>query len=148
MKNTAPAICQSLTKLYNLALSTSIFPDPWKKSNVCPVFKKNDKQIKGNYRGISLLCNVSKVFERLIYNPLYEYLIANGLLTPKNSGFKQNDSTINQLIKITHDIYNGLEMNHESRMVFLDISKAFDRVWHEGLLFKLRQEFRIHLFSY
>ena len=139
LKNTASGISPSLTKLFNHSLAASCFPDSWKKSNVCPVFKKNDKQIKSNYRPISLLCNVSKVFERLIFNVLYEYFLRHELLTPKNSGFRPNDSTINQLLKIVHDIYNGLELQKEARMVFLDVSKAFDRVWHEGLLFKLRQ---------
>mgnify|MGYP002259906745 FL=1 len=139
LKNTASGICHPLTKLFNHSLQHSHFPLPWKKSNVCPVFKKNNKQSKENYRPISLLCNVSKVFERLIYNVFYEYLITNNLLTTKNSGFKKNDSTINQLVSILHDIYNGLELSKEARMVFLDISKAFDRVWHEGLLFKLKQ---------
>ena len=137
LKSCAPGICHSLTKLFNFCLTRSSFPDSWKKSNLCPVYKKGNKQLKENYRPISLLCNVSKVFERLVYNIFYEYLISNNLLSSKNSGFKKNDSTINQLISILHDIYNGIEMGNEARMVFLDISKAFDRVWHAGLIFKL-----------
>ena len=139
LKNTAMSICRPLTNIFKLSLSLSCFPDSWKKSNICPVFKKSNRQIKSNYRPISLLCNVSKVFERLVFNALYEYLIGNNLLTPKNSGFKANDSTINQLVYIVHNIYNGLEQSKEARMVFLDVSKAFDKVWHAGLLFKLRQ---------
>ena len=135
LKNTASGISPYLTKLFNHSLRTSSFPDSWKKCNVCPVFKKNDKQTKSNYRPISLLCNVSKVFERLIYNVLYGYFMRYELLTSRNSGFRSNDSTINQLLKILHDIYNGLELQKEAMMVFLDISKAFDRVWHVGLLF-------------
>ena len=139
LKNTAKSISKSLCKLFNLSLSSGKFPSVWKKSNICPIYKKGDRQTKSNYRPVSLLCNVSKVLERLVFNRFYEYLVANNLLTPKNSGFKVNDSTINQLISIVHQIYNGLECKHEVRMVFLDVSKAFDKVWHEGLLFKLRQ---------
>ena len=139
LKNTATSISKPLAKIFNMSLNVSHFPDSWKRSNICPVFKKSNKQIKSNYRPISLLCNVSKVFERLVYNHLYEYLLSNNLLTEKNSGFKANDSTVNQLISILHNIYNGLENSKEARMVFLDISKAFDKVWHVGLLFKLRQ---------
>ena len=139
LKNCAPSIASSLTTLFNHCLSNSFFPDSWKKSNVCPVHKKSNKQLKENYRPISLLCNVSKVLERVVYNIFYEYLTSNNILSQKNSGFKKNDSTINQLASILHIIYNGLEMGREARMVFLDISKAFDRVWHTGLLFKLKQ---------
>ena len=55
------------------------------------------------------------------------------------SGFKQKDSTVNQLLSIVHKLYSGLDNNENACLVFLDISKAFDRVWHEGLLFKLKQ---------
>ena len=139
LKQTGPSICKPLSRLFNFSLSAGAFPVQWKKSNTCPVHKKSDMQLKSNYRPISLLCNVSKIFERLVYNTLYEYLMSNNLLTRRNSGFVSNDSTINQLISIVHKIYNGLELSKEARMVFLDISKAFDRVWHHGLLFKLRQ---------
>jgi hypothetical protein len=63
----------------------------------------------------------------------------NRLLDERNSGFKQNDSTVNRLIQITQNIYNNLDKNQDTTMVFLDISKAFDKVWHKGLLGKLNQ---------
>ena len=71
---------------------------------------------------------------------LFEFLKSNNLLTPMQSGFKPGDSCINQLIAITHNIYAAFDANPliEVRGVFLDISKAFDRVWHEGLLYKLK----------
>jgi hypothetical protein len=70
---------------------------------------------------------------------MYKYLSENRLLTAKNSGFKENDSTINQLIYIVHNIYKNLESKKDTCMIFLDLSKAFDRVYHPGLLFKLKQ---------
>ena len=128
LKNTAHSICNPLTKIFKLSLNQAYFPLSWKRSNICPVFKKSNRQIKSNYRPISLLCNVSRVFERIMFNALYEYLTANDLLTHKNSGFKAGDSTINQLVYLLHIIYNGLELSKEARMVFLDVSKAFDKV--------------------
>ena len=77
------------------------------------------------------------MFERIIYDTLYEYLVNNKLLTPKNSGFKKGESTICQLVSICHKLYEGLDNQKHIRMVFLDASKAFDKVWHRGLLFKL-----------
>ena len=81
-----------------------------------------------------------KLFEKLIFDEIYVHLVKkNDLLTPNQSGFRPGDSTVNQLLSITYCIYTAFEEfpSRETRAVFLDISKAFDKVWHEGLLFKL-----------
>ena len=78
-------------------------------------------------------------FERLIYNNLCEYFIDNDLISRNQSGFKPGDSYINHLISITHEIYESFDDGFEVRGVFLDISKAFDKVWHEGLIYKMKQ---------
>ena len=93
-----------------------------------------------NYRPISLLPIFSKVFERLIYNSLYNYFIQNKLFTECQSGFMPGDSCVAQLLSITHEIYNSFDYNPsvDIRGVFLHISKAFDKVWHDGLIFKLQ----------
>ena len=126
--------------LFRNSFEDSTFRVDWKKANVIPIHKKNDKQIISNYRPISLLPICSKIFERIIFNNLYKFLDDNKLLNPNQSGFKSNDSCIHQLIKITHDIYKAFDANpsFETRAVFLDLSKAFDRVWHKGLLFKIK----------
>jgi ribonuclease P/MRP protein subunit RPP40 len=82
---------------------------------------------------------MSKVFERIIHDQLYSYSITNNLLNECNSGFKKFDSAINRLISITNDIHKGLDKHKEIILIFLDISKAFDRVWPPGMLFKLKQ---------
>lgn len=139
LKICARAIAEPLTRLFNYSLQTHKFPSTWKFSNVVPIHKKNSRNDKANYRPISLLCNTSKVMERLIHNKIYSYLITNSLLTPLNSGFKKHDSAVNQLIVLYDNICKSLEQKHDVRLVFLDLSKAFDRVWHKGLLFKLKQ---------
>ena len=80
-----------------------------------------------------------RLFEKFIFDKIYDHSVKNDLLTLNQSGFCPDDSTINQLLSITYCIYTAFEEfpSRETRAVFLDISKAFDKVWHEGLLFKL-----------
>ena len=81
------------------------------------------------------------MFERIIFKYLYNYFQANNLITKKQSGFRPGDSTTNQLIDFVNDIHLSFDKKSslEVRSVFLDISIAFDKVWHEGLIFKLQQ---------
>ena len=76
--------------------------------------------------------------ERCVFKYLYNFIHDNDILTPSQSGFRPNDSTVNQLLSITSDFYRALDQGKEVRIVFFDISKAFDQVWHRGLLFKLQ----------
>ena len=70
---------------------------------------------------------------------MFSFFLANNLLAPNQSGFKPSDSCINQLLSITHEICSSFDEGFEVRSVFLDISKAFNKVWHEGIIFKLQQ---------
>ena len=117
-----------------------MFPSDWKTSNVVPVHKKNNAQNQCNYRLVSLLCNVSKIFERLVYNNMYSFLMENKLLNPHNSGFHSGDGTVSQLSSITQKLTEALDDGEDVRIVFLDLSKAFDKVWHKGVLFKLKRK--------
>ena len=127
--------------IFRNILLTSIYPDIWKLANVTPIFKKGDKQLIKNYRPISLLPICGKMFEKIVFNNLYSYLNASNLITKNQSGFRPGDSTINQLLYLVNEIHQAFEnlKSLEVRAVFLDISKAFDKVWHEGLIFKLKQ---------
>ena len=132
-------ICKPLELIFKQALTTGVFPSEWKKGNIVPCYKKGDKQNIKNYRPVSLLPICGKFFERLIFNEMFSFFLANNLLAPNQSGFKPGDSCINQLLSITHEIYSSFDDGFEVRSVFLDISKAFDKVWHEGIIFKLQQ---------
>jgi hypothetical protein len=138
LKETADTICLPLSSLINVSFDTGKVPAMWKKANVSPVHKKDSRSIIGNYRPISLLSIPAKVQERVVFRRLYSYLTDCDLLTPKNSGFKERDSAILQLINIVDKIYQALEAGKDVNMVFLDVSKAFDRVWHKGLVHKLK----------
>ena len=134
------SIAKPLCKLFKNCFETSTFPAEWKKGNIIPVFKKGDKQSVSNYRPISLLPIFSKIFERIIFNAIFNYMDQNNFFNPNQSGFRPGDSCIHQLISITHDIHKSFDANpsQEVRALFLDISKAFDRVWHKGLLYKIK----------
>ena len=111
-----------------------------KRGNLTPVHKKGDKWKVGNYRPIYLLPILGKIFEKCIYDSIYSYFEQNDLFSSCQSGFRKNDSCISQLLSITHEIFKGFDANPplDTCGVFLDISKAFDKVWHEGLIFKLQ----------
>ena len=127
--------------IFRNILLISIYPDIWKLANVIPIFKKGDKQVINNYRPISLLPICGNMFEKIVFNNLYSYLDANNLITKNQSGFRPGDSTTNQLLYLVNEIHQAFEnpKSLEVRSVFLGISKAFDKVWHDGLIFKLKQ---------
>ena len=79
------------------------------------------------------------MLERLMFNEMFNFFIENKLISPNQSGFKPGNSCINQLLSITHEIYESFDVGLEVRSVFLDISKAFDKVWHDGIIYKLTQ---------
>ena len=134
------SLLKPLIILFKNSTKPSHYSDIWKRSNIIPVHKKNDKQLVKNYRPISLLPIFGKNFEKIIFNKIYYFLMEEKLLNPNQSGFRPSGSCINQLLAITHEIFEAFDCNPplEVRSVFLDISNAFDKVWHEGLLYKLK----------
>ena len=133
------SICKPLYLIFSQCIDTSSFPLDWKKANVVSAHKKGDKQCLKNYRPVPLLPICGKILERLIFNEMFRFLIENNLIYSNQSGFKQGDSCINQLLSITREISKSFDDGFEVRGVFLDISKAFDKVWHKGIIFKLKQ---------
>ena len=113
----------------------------WKLANVIAIFEKGDKQLIKNYRPISLLRICGKMFEKIIFNNLYNYLNTNNIITKNQSGFCPGDSTTNQLLYLVNEIHKAFDdpVSLKVCVVFLYISKAFNKVWHDGLLFKLNQ---------
>ena len=132
-------IVEPLCMIFEKSLATGQYPSMWKKANIISVHKKGSRQCKSNYSPISLLPIFGKLFKKLLFDSMYNHLCTNGLISDQQSGFRPGDSTTNQLLSITHKIYTGFEESpsRETRAVFLNFSKAFDRVWHEGLLYKL-----------
>ena len=133
------SICKNLSIIFNDCLNEGKFPHERKKAKVVSVLKKGNKQSLENYRTIFLQPICSKVFERLIYNEIFTFFTENSLTSPNQSGFTPGDSCVNQLLVITYKICKLFVEEFEVRGIFLDISKAFDKVWQEGLLLKLNQ---------
>ena len=128
-----------LAILFNRSLFEGVFPNLWKMANVIPTYKKGDKSSVTNYRPVSLLNWCGKLLERIIFKHMYNFFLENNLLYKYQSRFLPKNSTTFQLVDIYHHICQSFDSKQFSCMVFCDISKAFDRVWHKGLLFKLRQ---------
>ena len=122
------------------SLKNGIFQDIRKKGNTILTHKKEDKTLINNYRPTSLLPIFGKIFERVICNSLFNYFPSNKLFTPSQSGFLLGDPRIAQLLSIIHEIQTAFDKNPTAdvRGVFLDILKAFYKVWHDGLIFKLK----------
>ena len=126
-----------LVILFKNSTKSSYYPNIWKRCNIIPVHKKNDKQLVNNYRSISLLHIFRNICEKIIFNRIYNFLLEEKLLNPNQSGFCPSDSCVNQLRTITHEIFEAFDCNPPLgvRSVFLDTSKDFDKVWHECLLY-------------
>ena len=101
------SLLKPLLILFKNSLKLSYYPDIWKKSNIIPAHKKNDKQLLNNYRPISLLPIFGKIFEKIIFNRIYDFLLKEELLNPNQSGFRPSDSCINQLLEITLEIFEA-----------------------------------------
>lgn len=113
-------------------------PDIWEKANVSPIHKKDDKTAVENHRPISLLSSFGKTLEKVVHKHVHNFLLENNVITPFQSGFVPGDSTVNQPLDLYNTFSRALDEGKEVRVVFCDISKAFDWVWQKGLIAKLK----------
>ena len=137
LKIAAPIIYQSLTDIFNLSISSSVFPSEWKMAKVAPIFKSGDRDDLNNYRPISVLPTIARVFERLIFEQLYAYFNENEFLYSHQSGFRALHSTVTALIDMTNEWCYNIDKGMVNGVLFLDLKKAFGTVNHEILLRKL-----------
>ena len=131
----APAIADSLTYIFNQAITLASFPDEWKIARVIPLFKSGHRNMPGNYRPISILPAISKIMERILYSQLYNYLTEYGLLSSAQFGFSKSHSTATALLDCTNEWYMNIDKKMFNLVVFIDLKKAFDTVNH-GILVK------------
>ena len=146
LKNCEPELSYIRAKLFNKCLKESYFPDCWKVSSVVPVFKNvGERSTAKNYRPVSLLSVVSKVFEKSVNNRIVDHLEKCGLFSDFQYGFRSSRSTADLLTVVSDRIARAFNRSGATRAVALDTSKAF---WHAGLLHKLKS-YRIsgHIFG-
>jgi hypothetical protein len=127
----------TLVHIINLCLSQGTFPNELKVARVVPLFKSGDARLVQNYRPISVLSVFSKIFERVIYIRLFEYLEKNEILSNSQFGFRKGHSTITALIVLIDKILAGFNKGDITLGIYLDFSKAFDTINHNILLRKL-----------
>ena len=131
----APGIADSLAVLFNRSFTECAIPSEWREALVVPIFKSGSRSAPTNYRPIALLSVVSKVLEKIVHRRLSMFL--QPILSSKQSGFRKRDSTEFQLTRLVQQWSNAMDKSQFVGVIFLDIKKAFDRVYLPGLLYKL-----------
>ena len=138
LKHISPHIIPALTITVNQSLLTGIFPDHLKIAKIIPLYKKSDETLLDNYRPISLLPTISKIFEKAVFKQLYDYFEENKLFYESQFGFRKGHSTELACLELIDKITEELDKGHVPIAIFLDLSKAFDTLDHTILLSKLQ----------
>ena len=138
IKDSAKVIAPSLTIIFNCSLSTGVFPEDWKNARVSPIYKSGKKIDPSNYRPISVLSVVAKLFEKLVFEQMNQYLNENDILTNHQFGFRKSHSTLMSLLNATNNWLLAIDQGLINGVLFLDVKKAFDTVDHHILIDKLK----------
>ena len=134
----APLIAPTVSMLFNNSLSEGIFKECFKTAKIINIFKSGDSKSTANYRPISMLPFLSKMFEKLMYARLDSYLKSDNILCANQFGFRKNSNTSDAIIEFLDYVYSSLDNKHSTIAVYLYFSKALDTVNHEILMSKLQ----------
>ena len=116
------------------------FPDIFKISHITPIWKRSgSKSDPSMYRPISLLPTLSKIMESIMHRRLLDHLTCNDIINPRQAAYLKGDSTVQQLLYIVNLIKASWTRGNITQGVFLDVSAAFDKCWHAGVIAKLKQ---------
>ena len=136
IRECADLICITIHDIFNQSVSQGIFSDDWKCARVTPLFKQGDRDDLNNYRPISVISVMAKVFERIVHDQLYAYLEEHNIICKYQSGFHAIHSAVTALLEATDTWTYNIDRGKINTVVFLDLKKAFDTVDHEILLSK------------
>lgn len=134
LKDNAEYLGDPITFLFNMSLSTGIFPSAFKIAKVKPLYKSGDKLDVNNYRPISLLSSLSKVFEKILKKRITDFISRYRIISEKQYGFQMARSTQDAIADLTKYIYEAIDKTNPAVCMFVDLAKAFDTVSHSGLL--------------
>ena len=138
LKTLHDEISPILTFIFQVSIHKGELPDEWRQANVVPIFKKGPKSLAENYRPVSLTCICSKIMEHIITSNMMRHLENNNILHGKQFGFRAGRSCELQLLELVEDIHRNLQKGQQTDLVVMDFSKAFDKVSHTKLLYKLQ----------
>ena len=141
LKNCSDSLSYPLSKIFHLSYNVGYIPSEWKTSNIVPVHKKDDKGNVENYRPISLISLVMKVFERILYEELLN--LTESKIDPRQHGFLKRKSCTTNLLSFTNSIARPLHEKTGVDVVYFDFAKAFDTVSHDLILNKLKNQYKI-----
>jgi hypothetical protein len=133
-----PRFLSLSSNLFNSIYSSSYYPSAWKVGKVILIPKPGkDPTIPGNSRPITLLSNLSKILERILLKRLSSHAEESNIIRPEQLGFRERSSAIHHVLRLVEGVTRGFNVRRPTDAVFLDVARAFDRVWHDGLLYKL-----------
>ncbi len=137
IKSIKNVLAEPLTIVINQMLNTGIFPDLLKIAKISPIYKKDDETVFSNYRPISLLPSISKIFEKVIFTQTYDFFQKEKLFYHSQYGFRNEHSTEFAAMEIVDRIMTEMDKNETPINIYLDLSKAFDTLDHQILLKKM-----------
>ena len=138
LRDYADEITPALTHLFQQSYNQGVLPSDWLKGRVAAIYKSGDKSNPANYRPVSLTCLCCKILEHIILSHMSKFLARNDIINPMQHGFRKGLSCETQLIEAVDDWANNINRRHQTDVIFLDFSKAFDKVSHRKLLHKLK----------